>query len=255
MLSAANDAPDCRSPALEFWFKTPLGRLLLEREQAILGERLERLYGYYLLQLSAVSDCDLAGRSAIRHRFRLSSNPGSPGLCGGVSRFEALPLEDNTIDVVLLHHVLEFSQQPHQVLREAYRVLMPRGQLLVLCINPWSLFGLRTRLMGSFRGSPWRGHLIGPRRMADWMSLLDLRVCGVHRVFHHLPVQAPGLLGRFGRLWRYAERYSLPGGGVYLIEARKEIVGLTPLRPRWRVWRPEIAPLGAANSSCYSQDK
>ena len=48
MLSAANDAPDCRSPALEFWFKTPLGRLLLEREQAILAHVLAHELGHIL---------------------------------------------------------------------------------------------------------------------------------------------------------------------------------------------------------------
>ena len=52
----------------------------------------------------------------------------------------------------------------------------------------------------------------------------------------------------------YAERYSLPGGGVYMIEAHKQVSAVTPLKlkPRWRVWRPEIAPLGAANSSWYA---
>ena len=254
MIAAANDGQDCYRPALETWFNTPLGRILIDRERAMLGDRLDCMFGYYLLQLSPVVGQDLARRSTIRYRFHLASGVEASSDCGAVARFEALPLEDKSIDVVILHHVLEFSQQPHQVLREAYRVLMPRGHLLVLSINPWSIFGLRARIMGSYRGSPWRGHMINSRRMMDWMSLLDLRVSGIKQTFHHFPLQAPSLLKRFDKLWRYAEQYSLPGGGTYLIEARKEVVGVTPIRPRWRVWRPEIAPLGAANSSLYSPD-
>ncbi len=239
-------------PALEEWFGSALGKLLLARETELLEQRLDSVFGYYLLQLSALVQQDLTAASKIRHRFQLSTSMENPGRSGAISRFEALPLENDSVDAVVLHHVLEFSRHPHQILREAHRVLMPRGHLLILCINPWSLFGLRTRALGSYRGSPWRGHMISTRRMIDWLSLLDMRVSEVRQTFHQLPVQAPATLGRFGKLWSHAERHSLPFGGVYLIEAHKQVVGLTPQKPRWRVWRPEMVPLGAAGSSIHT---
>ncbi len=235
-------------PALEEWFDSDLGKILLQREMALLDQRLEQLFGYYLLQMSALVHRDLTLASKIRHRFQLAAGIDLPGRSGAVAHFEALPLESDSMDVVLLHHVLEFSRHPHRILREAHRVLMPRGHLLIVCINPWSLFGLRTRLLAGYRDSPWRGHMISSHRMMDWLSLLDMRVTDIHHSFHHLPLQTPRMLGKMSRLWDYAERYSLPFGGVYLIEARKQKVGLTPLKPRWRVWRPELVPVGAARS-------
>lgn len=242
-------------PALEEWFESELGKILLQREMSLLDQRLDRLFGYYLLQMSALVHQDLSGGSKIRHRFQLAASPGQPGRSGAVAHFEALPLESDSMDVVVLHHVLEFSRHPHRILREAHRVLMPRGSLLLVCINPWSLFGLRTRVFAGYRDSPWRGHMISSRRAMDWLSLLDMRVTDIHHTFHHLPLQAPGMLGKMTRLWDYAERYSLPFGGVYVIEARKQKVGLTPLKPRWRVWRPELVPLGAARSGLPASKK
>lgn len=236
-------------PALEDWFDSGLGRILLQRESELLAQRLDSVFGYYLLQLSALVNTDLTAGSKIRHRFQLAATPEHTGRSGAVSRFDALPLESDSVDAVVLHHVLEFNQHPHSILREAHRVLVPRGHLMVFCINPWSLFGLRTRLLGSYRGSPWRSQMISARRMIDWLSLLDMRVSEVTQTFHQLPVQAPTTLGRFGSLWSHAERYSLPFGGVYLIEARKQVVGITPQKPRWRVWRPEMVPLGATSPS------
>ena len=43
------------------------------------------------------------------------------------TRFRDLPIASNSIDLLLLPHVLEFSVNPHQILREVQRVLMPDG--------------------------------------------------------------------------------------------------------------------------------
>ncbi|MBK6906226.1 MAG: methyltransferase domain-containing protein [Rhodocyclaceae bacterium] len=42
-----------------------------------------------------------------------------------------LPFASNSIDLVVVPHTLEFDSNPHQVLREVERVLVPEGQVLV----------------------------------------------------------------------------------------------------------------------------
>lgn len=237
---------DCR-PAVDSWFQTELGQILLAQEQLAVSERLARLYGLSLLQLSGLSEQDLSGASNARYNHHLGAWPQASS--GALAQFDALPLPEQSVDMVLLHHVLEFSQNPHQVLREVDRVLVPEGHVLIVGINPWSLFGLRTRALAAYGDSPWRGQLLSLSRMTDWLSLLDLRITGINYLFHQPPLQAPGLLHRTETVWRHARRYSLPGGGVYLIEARKQVVGMTPVRPRRRYWRPEVGSLGVVNPS------
>ena len=38
----------------------------------------------------------------------------------------ALPVESDSVDVVVLPHILEFEAQPHEALRESARVIVPR---------------------------------------------------------------------------------------------------------------------------------
>lgn len=48
----------------------------------------------------------------------------------------ALPLGDEQADAAILHHVLHFAQQPGAAIREAARVLMPGGRLLIVDFAP-----------------------------------------------------------------------------------------------------------------------
>ena len=63
-----------------------------------------------------------------------------------------LPIETNSIDLVLLPHILEFSSNPHQILREVQRVLMPEGHVIVCGFNPRSLWGVRGLFGRSIEG-------------------------------------------------------------------------------------------------------
>lgn len=54
---------------------------------------------------------------------------------------DALPLGDNSVDKVLLIHLLEATRDPAAVLREVWRVLMPTGRVVVIVpyrSGPWA---------------------------------------------------------------------------------------------------------------------
>ena len=43
-----------------------------------------------------------------------------------------LPVEDSSIDLAIVHMVLHYSDEPLEVIREAARVLRPRGRLILV---------------------------------------------------------------------------------------------------------------------------
>lgn len=229
--------------AREQWLEEGFGAEVLAAEQRLAAAKLPGLFGFHLMQLGISRRVSLYDTSVVRHRFRIASAMVGEG-CAAVALPESLPFEPDSIDVALVHHSLEYSHDPHQLLREAARVVVPHGHLVVIGFNPWSLFGLSS-LPGRYLGHPiWRSRLLGARRVCDWLKLLDFAVEDVqYRVFAP-PVNHAGLLGRFRALDRLAERWPLPGGAVYMIHARKQQGALTPVRGlRWRAPRFAAVPL------------
>ena len=52
-----------------------------------------------------------------------------------------LPLTDDSIDVMLIHHLLDFSDSIQEILHEVSRVVMPMGHVVLMGFNPVSMWG------------------------------------------------------------------------------------------------------------------
>lgn len=230
----STDTPEQRWHALADWLDGDLGRHVLAAERTLLETKLPGLYGFHLMQLGISDRVRLYDSSMIRHKFALGrfADSRGPSAC---AEPEHLPIEPDSVDVALLHHVLEYSAQPHQLLREAARVVVPHGHLLIVGFNPWSLFGLRAAATR--------------RGVKDWLALLDFAVDDVQCGFHSLPLDHAPTLSRLARIERAAARWSLPCGGVYLIHARKQLSPLTPVRPLLRRVRPRLGSVPLATPS------
>lgn len=230
--------------ALDSWFGTSLGRAVMTAERALCDRVLGGMFGYHLVQLGVHAGEPLFRESRINHCVLMTPwSPGSPH-CQALTDFEALPFAQDSIDVMLLHHVLEFAGRPHQVLREATRVLAPQGYLVLVGFNPWSLMGARLLGTRACPGAVLKGRLLRLSRMRDWLELMDLEVCQVVRGFYRLPVNG-ALVERGQRFAQLAEQGNWPGAGVHVVVARKRVVALTPHRLKWRAPSP-IAAFGAA---------
>lgn len=236
------------SSQLSGWYRLPLGQRLRAAEEGALAEVLPDLFGYHLLQVGATGDGVLSA-SRILHRAVMAVGPSNtdqrPGLCGAP---EALPVASDTLDALVLYHTLEFSRNPHQVLREAERVLVAEGHIVVLGFNPFSLWGMRKALGLGRGGIPWCGRFVGLSRLRDWLSLLGFQTVSVHQLFRRPPLQRPGALERVGFLERLNRRWLALPGGVYLVVARKKVLTLTPIKPRWRPRRSLVSGLADSAS-------
>jgi SAM-dependent methyltransferase len=235
---------------LESWYQRDRGRNLYASIRETLEPVLETAFGYHLVQLGYTRQQPLFEHSRIRHQLYVAPQRGE--LIKLVAEHTELPLESDSIDVLIGHHCLEFGDHPHQVLREMHRVLTPQGQLLLVGFNPYSLLGAAQRLRAMAGNPLWRAlRPVSRNRLLDWLHLLD---CAEQdsSFLAPLPVVGEGRLGRYARrLNAWSEAHGLPFGSVYTLRAIKQVSGkVRPLRPALRssrlmglvVPKPAITP-------------
>lgn len=219
---------------LRQWFKTPLGTALLTEEQQLIDRSLQCLFGYHLLQLSINPDIDLTQSSRISHKFALHPQLATNPRLSALADFTKLPLPNDSMDVILLHHSLDFSEQPHQLLREATQLLIPRGHLLIVGFNRWSWWGLFAWIARFFsRKALWRHQSLRIHRVVDWLTLLDVETLEVQQGFYRPPIQRAWLLKHLHWLEAWGTKLRLPWGGFYVILACKDRCAMTPVKLTW----------------------
>src|SRR5918992_1345496 len=162
---------DTRPILIDDWIDTPLGRYFLEREQDYFDRAVADVFGYNAFQLG-MPEVDLLHSSRIPLRARVAPQ----GPVDMRSDFRDLAIASASADLVVLPHVLEFAEHPHQILREVARVLMPEAHVVISGFNPLSLWGWRR--IFSRDDYPWRGHFITLARVKDWLALLGFEVIG-----------------------------------------------------------------------------
>jgi SAM-dependent methyltransferase len=229
---------------LHAWFDTPAGRYLMEWEYAQLDAALADIFGYHALQLG------LAPLQALRanrmpHRWMALSE--SDPAAGQYARpdlrcdFAALPFPSSSLDLVVLPHTLEFSDDPHATLREVERVLVPEGRVVVCGLNPASLWGLRQRRAHLYRRLGWdglflpeEGEFIGYWRLRDWMRLLGLEVeTGAFGCWRP-GVRSQAWLQRLAWMDKLGSRWWPIFGSAYFLVATKRVRGMRLLEAGWK---------------------
>ena len=222
-----------RDTALCAWWETAIGRALLAAESELLGEALEDVFGWELLQVGAWgSGRELLAGSRAR-RQSLIAGAAFSGSADILARPSQLPVTGDCIDAALLPHTLEFAPDPYAVLREVDRVLVGEGQLLVLGFRPWSLWGMRARWSRS-GFPPGMRRVLSERLLREWLVLLGFEVVAARRYLYLSPWSRGLARGEgTGRMLRAGLTYPLPAG-AFLLKARKRVYTLTPVRPRFR---------------------
>ncbi len=222
------------------WLSSPLGKALLAQESRLVEEALNGLFGVECLQLGIWGEPRLFLRHArTQHTACIASPPnaadGEPPSAFG--RIHRLPITSDSIDVLILPHTLDFSGRQPEILREVHRVLRSDGHLIVLGFMRGGLWGLR-RLIPGAGMPPNTSDLVSESQLADWLTLLDLRIHQRTRYFFKWPL--PGKRAETSRVWEERGRRWWPEfAACYMLTAQKRLYTMTPMRQVWRA-RPKV---------------
>jgi SAM-dependent methyltransferase len=251
---------------LAAWLQTPPGQYLLAWEQGQLDGAVADLFGFHALQLG-LPELDGLAANRMPHRWLAldSRKPPSgdiaadpPTAVALYCEFDELPFEASSLDLIVLPHALELARDPHQTLREVERVLRPEGRVVIVGLNPASLWGLRQNLGRLLRGRTRRLYLprasdsIGYWRLRDWLRLLSFEVEGARFGAYAPPLRSAKWLGRWGWLEGIGQRWWPVLGAVYFIVAVKRVHGMRLIGlARQQKHSPKAAPAVALHQNTH----
>ncbi len=215
------------SLALESWYAKARNEVLWDSTRARLQPILDLAFGYHVLQLGPLPGRRLIDGSPINHR--VVAGPCHDGVapvdlcCHG----DELPLDSDSVDMIVAFHALEFDAHPHGCLREMQRVLRPHGHLVIIGFNPRSLLVAYKAVHGLRRSGLWHHHQpVSLHRLTDWLNLLDCELESVQHLFPLPPSASPRLRRMAESIDQWAVGHRLPGGSVYIAHAIKQIAGM-----------------------------
>ena len=219
------------------YYQTPRGKLLRDLEVDFLGSSIVVSCKQTVLQIGGLGwenefiDCTLYTNYTILDAKNLG--------CKEAKRVRAkayqLPLQCDSVDMIILPHLLEFDAYRFQTMREVERVLKPEGTVVILNFNPWSLW-LRYQYLWDIRlANDWRGHFISRARVIDWLKLLNFEITTVTQ-FNLDSVKTTH--------FKLANAFSL-SASAYAVKAIKRRYNLIPLTPV-KCLKPRLAFAGTA---------
>ena len=233
---------------LRSFYASPLGAVTQRTLEAVIKARWGNLVGQSVLGLGYASPFLESGRTeAMRTMAFFPATLGAVGWpphgasSASLVEPELLPLPDDCIDRALVIHCLEAAEAPRLALEEIWRVLTPQGRMIL--IVP-SRRGIWARVDGTpfGQGQPFsRAQLRGMLRDTLFSALHEDEALYMPPLAWRAVMRFSGVFERIGKA------LALPGAGVFVVEATKQLYRPVTARrglefARARVLRPKLLP-------------
>lgn len=213
---------------IDAWLGSPQGRYVMAWEEARIGASVADLFGYNALQIG-LPQYDLLAMN----RMPLHRVAGQFGEVDVRCKPSQLPFGQNSVDLVVMPHALEFHEDPHQILREVERILIPDGKLVITGFNPFSLWGFYRFVNRRSEQFPVSGNFLSISRLKDWLQLLGFEVERGCFGCYAPPLTRENWLRRLKFLESAGDRWWGFAGSVYLLRAVKRVHGMRLILPAW----------------------
>ena len=224
---------------------------MLDWELAQFDSAVDDVFGFRAVQVG-LPEVDFLRQNRIPYRFTLALEQGAALAADPLQ----LPLASQSVDLVALPHVLEGHHNPHDVLREVERVLMPEGQVVISGFNTASLLRVRQAFMFHRNGAPWDAKFIGLLRLREWLRVLGFELNGGKFGCYAPPFSDKTWLERFAFMEKAGSRWWPVTGGVYVVRAVKRVHGMRIVTPAWRQERARrraLAPVSQRSHKSHHE--
>ncbi|MCF6203488.1 MAG: class I SAM-dependent methyltransferase [Methylococcaceae bacterium] len=208
------------------FFETPQGKLLLQQEKKYLIHSISVGCKQTILQLGGLGwekdfiDCTLYKNYSILD----AKGKG----CEEAQKIRAnsfrLPIQSESVDLVLVPHLIEFDVNRFQTMREIERILKPGGDVIIISLNPWNIWVRLQSIWNKKMSDSWRSYLVSRSRIADWLKLLNFEIKITSEFSIDTIVNTPERFN-MGRMTFFSMAYA-----VKAVKRQYTLIPLTPVK-------------------------
>lgn len=200
----------------------------------------QRIFGYYALQLefdqiNFLQGNKISNRYIVNHKIK--------------TRLNFLPFAENSIDLIICPHILEFTPNYHHVLQECYRVLIPNGRIIFTCFNSNSLLALMLHRKLFFK----QAKFISLNILKEQLKTLNFEIDGGKFLSYTPPCRDSKLLSKLTIVDKIGARWLPAMANVFAITATKQLLSHNLLiNPKLNI--PDISITTQLGTTCSNKN-
>lgn len=223
-----------KSKRLTAWFKSLSGQLILKAEQRSLDDMLQHIFGYYACQASADDNADLLADCQVGNHFKLVFRAELAQLQWSILCDPYFwPINNGSVDLVLLHHTLDIVDDPRRFLNEATTSIIPGGKLVIIGFNKFSIHGISCGLYPK-RSNAFKGtKFISIRTLRRWLQPFGFNIEEIYYGSYLYPLDRLFKQQKMKGIDHICNKSRLPFGAFYRILASRDVHCVTLLKRPW----------------------
>lgn len=207
------------------FYKTLRGKLLQKLERNYLRRSITVSCKQTIIQIGHLGWEDAFVDFYFFQKYNILDNEGEGSTAAIKISAESyrLPIQSESVDLVIIPHLLEFDVYRFQTMREIERVLKAEGEVIILNFNPLS-FWLRLHFYWDIKMSDsWKGHFIFRRRISDWLKVLNFEIKSTSEITLDTIVTTPERF-KFGKTTFFSVAYA-----VRAVKRHYTLIPITPV--------------------------
>jgi SAM-dependent methyltransferase len=145
-----------------------------------------------------------------------------------ITESKRLPFEDNSHDVIVIIHALDYTENPYELVREIDRIATDDAKVSLIGFNKFSLWGLVKPLMNK-EVSPWFLNFHSLYNIREWFKVLGYD-SSYRDTSAFIPIVPKSISKYISKISILQKIFASNLGGLYFLVFDKKMIPLTPIK-------------------------
>ena len=149
-----------------------------------------------------------------------------------ITESKRLPFEDNSHDVIIILHALDYTDNPYELVREIDRIATDDAKVAVIGFNKFSLWGVLKPFMNKL-SPPWILNFHSLYSVKEWFKLLGYEQ-DYKDTSSFFPIASKTFSKHLNKISFIQKILARDLGGLYFFAFKKKIIPLTPMKLKFK---------------------